>query len=76
MTVAENGSQLYSGPFGGTIPVTLSGSGYETVQVTVTDIAGPLCQDSRARFLKLCPVPPLFHVLAVRRRARVATYTG
>lgn len=40
VVVTENGSTLYSGTYAADLPLTLTGSGYETVQVTVTDIAG------------------------------------
>jgi len=38
--VTENGGTLYSGAFADSLALTLNGSGYQTVQVTVTDVAG------------------------------------
>ncbi len=40
VSVTENGATLYHGDFSASIPVTLSGSGYQLVQLTVTDEAG------------------------------------
>jgi hypothetical protein len=40
VSVTENGATLYSGAFENSIPLTLSGSGYQAIQVTVTDVAG------------------------------------
>ena len=42
MTVAvtENGGTLYQGPYANSIPLTLTGSGYQVVQVSVTDAGG------------------------------------
>ena len=38
--VTENGGTLYQGAYAGSIPLTLTGSGYEVVQVAVTDAGG------------------------------------
>ena len=40
VTVTENGTQLYSGAYTNTLPLTLTGSGYQVVQVGVTDAGG------------------------------------
>ncbi len=40
VTVTENGAQLYSGALQNSLPLTLTGSGYQMVQVTATDPAG------------------------------------
>ena len=42
MTVAvtENGGTLYQGPYANSIPLALTGSGYQVVQVSVTDAGG------------------------------------
>jgi hypothetical protein len=40
LAVSENGTYLYRGAFEGMVPLTLTGSGYQQVQVTVTDAAG------------------------------------
>jgi len=40
VTVTENGGQVYSGPFGDSLPVTLTGTGYQIVQVAVTNLTG------------------------------------
>jgi hypothetical protein len=40
LAVSENGTYLYQGVFEETVPLTLTGSGYQQVQVTVTDISG------------------------------------
>lgn len=40
VTVTENGARLYAGAYQNTIPLTLNGSGYQLVQVTVTDLGG------------------------------------
>ena len=39
LTVTENGGTLYQGAYTDSLPLTLRGSGYQMVQVTVTDIA-------------------------------------
>jgi hypothetical protein len=38
--VTEDGTEIYSGAYEPSIPLTLSGTGYQQVQVTVTDITG------------------------------------
>ncbi len=40
LTVAEDGTDLYDGAYEGSVPLTLSGSGYQRVLVTVTDAGG------------------------------------
>ena len=40
VTVTENGGTLYQGVYTNTIPLTLIGSGYQVVQVAVTDAGG------------------------------------
>jgi len=40
MLVMEDGSTLYEGPYEASAPLTLTGSGYQTVLVRVTDVAG------------------------------------
>ena len=40
VTVTENGAQLYSGAYRNSLPLTLTGSGYQMVQVTVSDAGG------------------------------------
>ena len=40
VTVTENGGTLYQGAYVNTIPLTLTGSGYQVVQVSVTDAGG------------------------------------
>ncbi len=40
LTVTENGATLYQGAYTDSLPLTLTGTGYQMVQVTVTDIAG------------------------------------
>ena len=40
LAVTENGATLYQGAYTDSLPLTLTGSGYQMVQVTVTDIAG------------------------------------
>ena len=40
LAVTENGATLYQGAMESSVPLTLNGSGYQQVQVTVTDPAG------------------------------------
>jgi len=40
VTVTENGTRIYSGAYRNTLPLTLTGSGYQLVQVAVTDVGG------------------------------------
>ena len=52
LTVTENGSTLYSGPLQSTVPLTLTGSGYQLVHVTVTDISGNTAQETLGIFVQ------------------------
>ncbi len=40
VTVTENGTQIYHGAYTNTLPLTLTGSGYQVVEVAVTDAGG------------------------------------
>jgi hypothetical protein len=40
LSVSENGSYLYQGPFKVSLPLTLNGSGFQQVQVVVVDVGG------------------------------------
>ena len=40
VTVTENGGTLYHGAYVNTVPLTLTGTGYQVVQVSVTDAGG------------------------------------
>lgn len=40
VVVSENGTPLYSGPYENDVALTMSGSGYQMVQVTATDAGG------------------------------------
>ena len=51
-TVTENGATLCQGAYTDSLPRTLTGSGYQMVQVTVTDIAGNSTSTEQGKYVQ------------------------